>query len=97
MASDDVREIVFAVYHAGGASHWISRDELGDRRERGHNGAESVPPVTASPEVAQLVRRLESRVLHLCQPSKALDARWRAEWASVSEDIRALQDLVATL
>lgn len=65
--------------------------------ERGPNGAESVPPVAASPDVARVVRRLETRVLHLCQPSEALDARWRAEWASVSEDVRALQGLVAAL
>jgi hypothetical protein len=63
--------------------------------QRGPNGATSVPPVAASLEVAQLTRSLEDRVLHLCQPSEALDARWRDAWHGVSADIRRLQRLVA--
>lgn len=65
--------------------------------ERGPRSEKSLPPVARSWEVARIARRLEDRVLHLCQPSEALDARWRKEWASVSEDVRELERLVAKL
>jgi hypothetical protein len=32
MPTDEVREVVFAVYHVGGASRWVSRNEIGDPR-----------------------------------------------------------------
>jgi hypothetical protein len=32
MPRDDVRDVVFQVYHAGGAARWVSRDELGEPR-----------------------------------------------------------------
>src|SRR5947209_7777639 len=65
--------------------------------QRGPNGDTSDPPVDRSRDIARITRRLEARVLHLCQPSEALDARWRDQWASVSDDVRALQRLVTVL
>jgi hypothetical protein len=63
--------------------------------ERGPYGEELPSPAAISPEVARITRRLETCVLHLCQPSEALDARWRKEWAAVSADVRQLERLVA--
>jgi hypothetical protein len=63
--------------------------------ERGPNGDNSPSPAATSPEVARITRSLETRVLHLCQPSEALDARWREGWAAVSDDVRELERLVA--
>jgi hypothetical protein len=65
--------------------------------ERGRNGDTSVAPAAASEDVARIARQLEARVLRLCQPSEALDARWRSEWAAVSDDVRTLQRLVTEL
>jgi hypothetical protein len=65
--------------------------------ERGRHGDTSVPPAESSAAIARVARRLEGRVLALCQPSEALDQRWRREWASVSEDVRTLQSLVRQL
>jgi hypothetical protein len=32
MPADQITDVVFAIYHAGGASRWVSRDELGEPR-----------------------------------------------------------------
>jgi hypothetical protein len=63
--------------------------------QRGPNGDSSTPPAAASPAIAQITRSLEDLVLHICQPSEALDMRWREAWAMVAADIRELQRLVA--
>jgi hypothetical protein len=63
--------------------------------QRGPNGHTSTPPVVASPAVAEITRRLEDRVLRLCQPSEALDMRWRDAWGTVADDITALKRLIA--
>jgi hypothetical protein len=65
--------------------------------ERGKHGDSSVAPAAASEDVARIARQLETRVLRLCQPSEALDARWRREWATVSEEVRTLQRLITEL
>jgi hypothetical protein len=62
---------------------------------RDPNGVGSTPPVAASPAIAQITGSLEDRVLHLCQPSEALDMRWREAWAIVAGDIRTLERLIA--
>jgi hypothetical protein len=61
---------------------------------RGPNDGSSKPPVAESHAIAEITRRLEDRVLNLCQPSEALDTRWRQAWDTVARDIRALKHLV---
>jgi hypothetical protein len=63
--------------------------------KRGPNGELSTPPIGASPAIARITRSLEDRVLRLCQPSEALDMRWREAWATVAADVRKLQRLIA--
>lgn len=64
--------------------------------QRGPIGDPSTPPAAASPAIARITRCLEDRVLHICQPSEALDMRWREAWAMVAADIRDLQRLIAS-
>src|SRR4051812_21185949 len=61
---------------------------------RGPHGYASPPPVAQSPTIAEITRRLEDRVHHLCQPSEALDARWRDAWGMVAADVDALRSLI---
>lgn len=51
-------------------------------------------PTCTSPEIASCVRRLDQLVMHLCQPSEALDQRWRSEWSTVSSEIHKLRALL---
>jgi hypothetical protein len=44
--------------------------------------------------VAERVERLEQVALRLCQPSEALDLRWKRDWAEMR---RELEDLEALL
>lgn len=47
-----------------------------------------------NPKGAELLRLCESvlvRTRSLCQPSEALDSRWRVGWLSVNEDLQRLE------
>lgn len=65
--------------------------------ERGPREAPSgsASPAQEIPEVGVRARALAERVAHLCQPSEALDDRWRREWAGVREEIVAIQRLLS--
>ena len=43
------------------------------------------------PAVTRAARQLEQRALHLCQPSEALDLRWKSQWSEVEADLDALE------
>jgi hypothetical protein len=49
----------------------------------------------APPEIKDLSRDLATKVVWLCQPSEALDVRWKREWHSVLDDVSRLRDWVA--
>lgn len=48
-------------------------------------------------EVRHLVSSLGARVTSLCQPSEALDVRWKREWGSVLSDVEHLRHWVESL
>jgi hypothetical protein len=41
------------------------------------------------------MRALTQRVQYLCQPSEALDDRWRREWTTVRDEIVAIRQLLS--
>jgi hypothetical protein len=89
-----------AVLVAGGSPELAYQARTRLRRallalQRGPNGAFATPPAATSPVIADITRSLEDRLLHLCQPSEALDMRWREAWGLVAEDVVALKRLVA--
>ncbi|MDQ3677564.1 MAG: hypothetical protein M3401_12310 [Actinomycetota bacterium] len=52
--------------------------------------ATSAPLRTAPPEIADLVTRLGYEAVTLCQPSEALDVRWRRDWSSILDGVDQL-------
>jgi hypothetical protein len=44
-----------------------------------------------APELQAAVRRIEQHALRLCQPSEALDLRWKREWSALSREIEQLE------
>jgi len=50
--------------------------------------------VDAPAELQHLAKDLAARVVSLCQPSEALDVRWKREWSGVLLDVRYLRDWV---
>lgn len=59
--------------------------------ERGQRGGESGIASTGPPEMRRLMDDLSARVLVLCQPSEALDVRWKREWRDVLRDVATLR------
>lgn len=49
----------------------------------------------APDELRRLATDLGARVASLCQPSEALDVRWKREWGFVLDDVERLQRWVA--
>ena len=63
--------------------------------ERGPRGGDVKElPVAQSSQLRSRTEALAARVSHLCQPSEALDERWRREWTTVREEVRAIQELL---
>lgn len=60
----------------------LERGRYGDAHGLLHN---------APPEIRRLTMRLGSRALSLCQPSEALDLRWKREWAGLLRDVERLR------
>lgn len=66
--------------------------------ERGPRSARqrlSGPYTPENPELAERAKALQTRVLHLCQPSEALDQRWRREWAVLEAETAAMRRSLA--
>ncbi len=54
----------------------------------------TVPPIGAAGKPGTVLascNRLIARTRHLCQPSEALDLRWRQGWHEVLEELAALE------
>jgi hypothetical protein len=51
----------------------------------------------ASSEVLRVCVSLLSKTRSLCQPSEALDARWRSGWAAVHQDLDLLERTLLSL
>lgn len=49
----------------------------------------------APEEVEALAADLAARVVWLCQPSEALDVRWKREWSGVLRDVGRLREWVS--
>jgi hypothetical protein len=61
--------------------------------ERGRRGTDEAAPLAGAPtEIREVVSDLRLQVAVLCQPSEALDAGWRQEWAKVLADVERLED-----
>jgi hypothetical protein len=60
------------------------------------NGRVERPPVARSPALARRTQALAALVSHLCQPSEALDDRWRREWRIVRTEVLAIRELLAS-
>lgn len=65
--------------------------ERGSREPRGE-----APLADAPPELQALVKDLSAKVIWLCQPSEALDVRWKREWASVLDGVADLKSWIRT-
>jgi hypothetical protein len=48
-----------------------------------------------APDLQDAVRRIEQGALRLCQPSEALDLRWKRDWAALSQELRELETRLA--
>jgi hypothetical protein len=64
--------------------------------ERGRRDGPGGLLADAPSEVRHLVSSLGVRVASLCQPSEALDVRWRREWGCVLSDVERLRHWVDT-
>jgi hypothetical protein len=62
--------------------------------ERGRCGGTGGLLAHAPSEVRHRVSSLGARVTSLCQPSEALDVRWKREWGSVLGDVEHLRHWV---
>jgi hypothetical protein len=93
------RQLLDAVRRAGRVPEeaYMARTRL--RRalvalDRGHYRdsarVESGPLRDAPPEIKQLAGALAHQAVTLCQPSEALDVRWRRDWSSVLDGIDQL-------
>jgi hypothetical protein len=58
-----------------------------------------VPAISSKPTIAVIMscNRLIARTRELCQPSEALDSRWRKGWNELAEELDILQAAVETL
>jgi hypothetical protein len=64
--------------------------------ERGRHDEPGSGPLKEAPiELQDLTTDLAAKVMWLCQPSEALDVRWKREWQSVLSDVARLRDWVA--
>jgi hypothetical protein len=63
--------------------------------ERGRVDAPGGLVVDAPCEIRELVSDLAMKVVSLCQPSEALDVRWKRDWTSVMDDVGRLRRWVA--
>lgn len=60
--------------------------------ERGRRSESGSPPLQQAPqEIRELTTDLTARVIWLCQPSEALDVRWKREWTDVLEGVKRLR------
>ena len=60
--------------------------------ERGRRDQDGKGPLLAAPtELQALAKDLSSRVIWLCQPSEALDIRWKREWTTVLEGVEQMR------
>jgi hypothetical protein len=73
------------------------RRALVGMRRGAYPSQRSSGPASEDPAIARLVRTLDQRVAHLCQPSEALDLRWKQEWAGVATDLEKLERLLTKL
>ena len=65
--------------------------------ERGRRGEDANGPAAEAPaEIRSLVKSLASRASALCQPSEALDVRWKRDWSSVFQDVERLRVWLAS-
>ena len=62
--------------------------------ERGRRGDPEPGPMGGSEQIKSVVLRLQQQALHICQPSEALDLRWRREWADVRRQLQELESLL---
>jgi hypothetical protein len=42
-------------------------------------------------DVQDSIRRIEQRAINLCQPSEALDVRWKQEWSALQDELERLE------
>lgn len=60
--------------------------------ERGRREEPDVPPLQQAPQgIRELTTDLTARVIWLCQPSEALDVRWKREWDDVLDGVARLR------
>ena len=67
--------------------------------DRGRNtgDVQAMGPLrTAPPEITELADALARQAVTLCQPSEALDVRWRRDWSSVLEGVDQLDHWLLT-
>lgn len=62
--------------------------------ERGRRESPGGLLADAPPEIRRLTTRLGSRVTSLCQPSEALDVRWKREWSDLLEEVEHLRQWI---
>lgn len=64
--------------------------------ERGRCGLSGGGMLEDAPtELQHLAKDLAARVVWLCQPSEALDVRWKREWSGVLDAVERLREWVA--
>lgn len=60
--------------------------------ERGRSDSREGGVLSDAPEeIRALTTELSARVVWLCQPSEALDVRWKREWSGVLRDVERLR------
>lgn len=59
-------------------------------RANGVADAAFAPLHDAPPEITELAIQLGRQAVTLCQPSEALDVRWRRDWSSVLDGVDVL-------
>jgi hypothetical protein len=65
--------------------------------ERGRREPTGEAPLANAPvEVQALAKELSERVIWLCQPSEALDVRWKREWSAVLDGVAELRDWMSS-
>ena len=70
----------------------LRRALVGLERGRRHGGGGIAG--AAPQEMRQLMADLSARILTLCQPSEALDVRWKREWRDVLTSVAELREWV---
>jgi hypothetical protein len=91
-------ELIDAVLSAGSNPHqaYLVRSRLRRALVALNRGfSDEQPPADVPGDVDSRARRLEQRALHLCQPSEALDVRWKREWAAVRQELEQLHSELA--